>query len=123
MVSGLGGFAILVILLAMMLFSFYLQLMISRSKDNLQLLLILGYSPGWLSKTVSKKWIPVYSIIIFIALAFTAILQYLFQRYVFTDHPELSPLMDLNVIGVAIALLLICILVNYSLIRKLLYRL
>ncbi len=54
-VAGLGGLAILVVLLSILLFSFYLQLMISRSKDNLQLLLTLGYSPLWLSKTVAKK--------------------------------------------------------------------
>ena len=45
-----GPFAVLGIILAMMLFSFYLQLVIARSKDNLQLLLLLGYSPGWLGK-------------------------------------------------------------------------
>lgn len=122
-VSGLGGFAVLVILLAMMLFSFYLQLMIARSKDNLQLLLTIGYSPGWLSKTVAKKWIPVYSIIILIALALTAIFQYIFQRYVLNDRPELSPWLNINVIGVAIALLVLCFIVNYRLIRKLLFRL
>jgi hypothetical protein len=38
-VSSLAGFGILVILLALVLFSFYLQLMIAKSKDNLQLLL------------------------------------------------------------------------------------
>ena len=52
-VTGLGGFAVLVIVLALLLFSFYLQLMISRSKEKLQLLITLGYSPGWLSKSVA----------------------------------------------------------------------
>ena len=71
LVSGLAGFGVLVILLALVLFSFYLQLMIARSKDNLQLLLTLGYSLDWLSKTVAKKWIPVYIIIIISAVAAT----------------------------------------------------
>jgi len=79
-VSGLGIFSILVILLAMMLFSFYLQLMIAKSKHNLQLLLTLGYSPQWLSNTVAKKWIPVYIAIIASALLTTALLQYFFQQ-------------------------------------------
>ncbi|MEJ7627457.1 MAG: FtsX-like permease family protein [Ferruginibacter sp.] len=120
-VSGLGGFAFLVILLAMLLFSFYLQLMIEKSRSNLQLLLTLGYSPAWLSKTVAKKWIPVYSIIIVAALAVTALLQYLFQAVVL-ERPELSPWLDPKVTGVAFVLLVVCILVNYRLIRKLLYR-
>ncbi|MEO6490936.1 MAG: FtsX-like permease family protein [Ferruginibacter sp.] len=122
-VSGLGGFAILVILLAMMLFSFYLQLMIARSKDNLQLLLTLGYSPSWLSKTVAKKWIPAYTIIILVALLLTAILQYAFQQYVLSGSDELSPFLHFGVVCLAAFLLLVCVVVNYTLIRKLLYKL
>ncbi len=122
-VSGLGGFAILVILLAMMLFSFYLQLMIARSKDNLQLLLMLGYSPGWLSKTVAKKWIPVYAIIIISALVFTEILQYLFQQTFLNGREVLSPVIHPMVLIVAAVLMVLCVTVNYRLIRKLLYKL
>ncbi len=122
-VSGLGGFAILVILLAMMLFSFYLQLMIARSKDNLQLLLTLGYSPEWLSKTVAKKWIPAYAIILFISTCLTALLQFVFSHFSLNGKDELSPLLDLKVLILAIILLLLCIFVNYRLIRKLLYKL
>lgn len=122
-VSGLGGFAILVILLAMMLFSFYLQLMIARSKDNLQLLLTLGYSPAWLSKTVAKKWIPAYTIIIIVALAFTAILQFLFQSTVLSGRDELSPFINISIVLLAALLWLLCIAVNYRLIKKLLYKL
>ena len=122
-VSGLGGFAVLVILLAMMLFSFYLQLMIARSKDNLQLLLTLGYSPSWLGKTVAKKWIPAYTIIILIALSVTALLQFLFQQYVLSGRDELSPYLHVGIFLLAVVLWLLCILVNYRLIRKLLYRL
>ncbi|MDQ6844258.1 MAG: hypothetical protein M3Z92_07890, partial [Bacteroidota bacterium] len=58
-VSALAVFGILVIGLALMLFSFYLQLMIAKSKDNLQLLLTLGYSPKWLGNVVVKTWLPV----------------------------------------------------------------
>ncbi len=122
-VSGLGGFAVLVILLAMMLFSFYLQLMIARSKDNLQLLLTLGYSPSWLSKTVAKKWIPAYTIIILVAVLLTALLQFLFQQYVLSGRDELSPYLHVGIFLLAAVLLLLCIVVNYRLIRKLLYRL
>src|SRR6185369_14149550 len=49
-ISGLGIFGLVVVILALMLFSFYLQLIIARSKDNLKLLLTLGYSPSWLSR-------------------------------------------------------------------------
>ena len=122
-VSGLGGFALLVILLAMMLFSFYLQLMIARSKDNLQLLLTLGYSPKWLSETVAKKWLPVYTIIILVALATTQLFQYVFQKYFMAGGEQLSPWINIIVIAIALLLILLCITINYRLIKKLLYKL
>lgn len=78
-VSGMGVFAILVILLSLFLFSIYLQLMIARSKNNLQLLITLGYSPHWLSKQVAWQWIPVYAIIFILVLVLVQISQYLFS--------------------------------------------
>jgi hypothetical protein len=122
-VSGLGGFAILVILLAMMLFSFYLQLMIARSKDNLQLLLTLGYSPKWLSKTVAQKWIPVYATIIFVALILTQVFQYFFQRNLLGGTDVLSPFVHIFTIIVAGVLFFLCVTINYKLIKRLLYKL
>lgn len=122
-VSGLAGFGVLVILLAMLLFSFYLQLMIAKSKDNLQLLLTLGYSPGWLSKTVSKKWIPVYITIILSALLLTILLQFCFQHFVMNGREELSSLVHWMVMVVAALLLLLSILTNYELVKKLLNKL
>ncbi len=122
-VSGLGGFSLLVILLAMMLFSFYLQLMIARSKDNLLLLLTLGYSPGWLSKTVAKKWVPVYISIIIIALVATQAFQYFFQQNFLSGREELSPIVHWSVLAVALLLIFLCAGINYRLIKKLLFRL
>ena len=121
--SGLAGFSILVILLAMMLFSFYLQLMVARSKDNLQLLLTLGYSPGWLSNTVSRKWIPVYIGIILIALLITQAFQYFFQQNFLSGRDDMSPFLHWSVIVVAIVLSLLCILINNRLIKRLLFKL
>ncbi|MBK7882589.1 MAG: hypothetical protein IPJ81_01160 [Chitinophagaceae bacterium] len=122
-VTGLAGFGVLVILLAMILFSFYLQLMIARSKDNLQLLLTLGYSPGWLSRTVAKRWIPVYTIIITSVLVLTVFLQYCFQHFVLNNREEVSPLIDKSVWIVSAALLVLSIIINYRMVRRLLYKL
>ncbi len=119
-VTGLGGFAVLVILLAIMLFSFYLQLMIARSKDNLQLLLTLGYSPKWLSKTVAKKWIPVYAIIIISALAITQLFQYIFQHNFMGAAEQLSPWIHVIVMALATILFLLSVFINHHLIKKLL---
>lgn len=122
-VSGLSGFGVLVILLAMVLFSFYLQLMIARSKDNLQLLITLGYSPGWLSKTVAKRWIPVYAIIILAALIITAIFQWSFQQYAMNDRDDLPVMIHWLVIVVALLLLLLSVIINHRLVKNLLLKL
>ena len=122
-VAGLGGLAILVVLLSVLLFSFYLQLMISRSKDNLRLLLTLGYSPLWLSRTVAKKWIPVYAVIILVALAATEFFQYLFQRNFLAGQDKLSPYIHLYVMVLAVLLFFFCVFANFRLIRKQLYNL
>ena len=122
-VSGLAGFGVLVILLALVLFSFYLQLMIAKSKDNLQLLLILGYSPQWLSKTVAKKWIPVYFIIIIVAVFLTQLLHWGFQYFVMPAREELSFFIDWIVIVIAVLLLILSIAINYRLVKKSLHKL
>lgn len=122
-VAGLGGLAILVVLLSVLLFSFYLQLMISRSKDNLQLLLTLGYSPMWLSKTVAKNWIPVYAIIILIAMAATQFFQYFFQRNFVAGQDALSPYLHVYVLALALILFILCVFANFRLIKKQLYEL
>ncbi len=122
-VSGLSGFGVLIILLAMLLFSFYLQLMIARSKDNLQLLLTLGYSPGWLSKTVAKRWVPVYTGIVSTALILAAIFQWAFQQIALNGRSDLSPYLHWMVIIIATVLLLLSIFINYRLVKKLLLKL
>ena len=122
-VSGLSGFGVLVILLALVLFSFYLQLMIARSKENLQLLITLGYSPTWLSKTVATRWIPVYALIILSALILTALFQWGFQQVAMNGRDDLPVLIHWSVLAVAIILLALSIAVNYRLVNKLLHSL
>lgn len=121
--SGLGVFGLLVVVMALMLFSFYLQLLIARSRDNLQLLLLLGYSPNWLSKNVSRRFIPVYIFIVIAALAITQILQWAFHHTVMYDRPELSSTVNWIVLVIAIGLIILSIITNYRLVRKLLYKL
>jgi hypothetical protein len=120
--SALGIFGILIVTLALMLFSFYLQLVVARSKDNLQLLITLGYSPQWLSKNVSKQFIPVYIGIVLAATTVTAIIQWLFHRFAMYQRPEISSLIHWSIFLIAITLIALSVLTNYRLIRKLLYK-
>ena len=121
--SGLGIFGLLVVILALMLFSFYLQLMIARSKDNLQLLLMMGYSPNWLSKNVSKQFIPVYVLVVLAALALTEGMQWAFHHFAMFDRPELSSLLHWGVLSTALFLIGLSLLTNYRMVKKLLYKL
>ena len=120
--SGLGIFGLLVVILALMLFSFYLQLVIARSKDNLRLLLTIGYSPGWLSKNVAQRFIPVYIIIVMIALIIAAFLQWVFFHYVMYNRPELSPFIHWSLLAATALLLLLSVTTNLRMVKKLLYK-
>ena len=117
-VSALGVFGILVIVLALMLFSFYLQLMIAKSKDNLRLLLILGYSPKWLANSVAKTWLPVYLSIIVSALVLTEILHLLFIQLSFVQAANLSYYLNWSVWLTAILLFALTIFINLRLVKK-----
>ena len=121
--TGLGVFGLLVVIMALMLFSFYLQLVIARSKESLQLLLLIGYSPLWLSKNVSKKFIPVYVLIVLAALICTQIMQWAFHHFVMYDREELSTPVNLIVILLAIFLIVLSAITNYRMVKKLLYKL
>jgi hypothetical protein len=121
--SGLGVFGLLVVILALMLFSFYLQLVIARSKENLRLLLTLGYSPEWLSKNVSRRFIPVYVLIISVALGLTQLMQWAFHHYAMYDRPELSSLVHWVVAAIAVVLVALSLVTNYRLVKNLLYKL
>ena len=121
--SGLGIFGLLVVVLALLLFSFYLQLMIARSKDNLQLLLTIGYSPQWLSNRVAQQFIPIYVLVVLIALACTQGMQWAFHQLVMLGRPELSSWTHWVVVVVALLLIALSLFTNYRMVRKLLYKL
>ena len=121
-VTGLGVFGVLVIILALMLFSMYLQLVIARSKENLHLLLTIGYSPVWLSKKVARQFIPVYIFVVFVALLITQLLQWSFHHFVMYDRPELNSFIHWSVITTSLFLIFLSILTNFSLVKKLLYK-
>lgn len=116
--SGLGIFGLLVVILALLLFSFYLQLVIARSRDSLQLLLLLGYSPKWLSGNVSKRFTPVYILIVLTALAATQLMQWAFHHFAMYDRPELSSIVHWSIILTAILLILLSITTNYRLVKQ-----
>jgi hypothetical protein len=121
--TGLGVFGLMVVIMALLLFSFYLQLMIARSRESLQLMLTLGYSPEWLSTNVAKQFIPVYLLIVGAALALTQLMQFAFHRFAMYNRPELSSVVHWSVIAAAVILVVLSLTTNYRMIKKLLYKL
>jgi hypothetical protein len=122
-VSGLGVFGLLVVILALMLFSFYLQLIIAKSKDNLQLLLTLGYEPRWLSRVVARRWIPIYVIIVLSAVVLTSLLQLLVHKYTGQMETSMSPVLHWSTFAFSGVLIFLTIYSNYRIIRRQLYKL
>ena len=116
-VSGMGVFAILVILLSLFLFSIYLQLMIARSKNNLQLLITLGYSPHWLSKQVARQWTPVYAIIFLLVLVLVQMGQYVFCSLL-PDASNLSVFISPWVVLLALVFFAGSLFLNFRFIKK-----
>lgn len=117
--TGLAVFGILVVILALLLFSFYLQLVIARSRDSIRLLLTLGYSPRWLSRHVSSIFIPVYITIILLALAAVQLMQWAFHRHAMYNRPELQSHVHWAVAAMALLLLLLSVFANYRLVSRL----
>ena len=117
-VGALGIFGLLVIILALMIFSFYLQLMIAKSKQNLKLLLTLGYSTKWLSESVAKTWLPVYLVIIFIGLILTQIFQVSFREFSFSSSEKLPWMLHWSVWFTALSLLLLTVFISLRLVKK-----
>ncbi|NOT49672.1 MAG: hypothetical protein HOP10_00170 [Chitinophagaceae bacterium] len=120
-VTGLGIFGVMVVVLALMLFSFYLQLVVAKSKDNLRLLLTIGYSPGWLSRKMAGRFIPVYVFVILIALAVTQVLQWYFHHRVMQNRPELSSVVHWWLLVLTIMLLFLSAFSNFRMVKKILY--
>ena len=116
--SALGIFGLLVIIMALMLFSFYVQLMIAKSKENLKLLIILGYSPKWLARSVAKTWLPVYFGIVLLSLLITQAGHLLFRQIPFAQTANLNPVVHWSVFLTAIALILLTVLMNQKLVNK-----
>lgn len=116
-IGAIGLFGILVLLLALVLFGFYLRLIITKSRDNIRLLLLLGYSPSWLSRSFLKNFLPVYLVITIVSVAAVSVGQFLFSRFAFA-HDAISPVLHWVAWTVACVLLILILIVNTRMARR-----
>ncbi len=119
--GGLAFFGILITGLAMLVFSFYLQLMLAKSRHSLELLITIGYAPGWMSKQLSKQYLPLYTIIVVSAVAVTQILQYIFVQTIPLIQHDLNGWIHWSVGLLAILLLTLIYRINHGTMKKILY--
>jgi len=78
--SAIGLFGICVIALALIIFSVYLQLVISRSGEQIRLLSILGYEGNTLGRLLTMSMVPLYIWMLVAALVAVQGLQWLVRR-------------------------------------------
>ena len=117
-IGTIGAFGVLVIALALILFGFYLKLMIAKSSNNIRLLLTLGYSPRWLSKSIAQNWLPVYVLIIIAGIVIVFVLQFIFSHLAFAENSAVSPFINWSVLLTAVLMLAITIFFNLRMVNK-----
>lgn len=115
-IGVIGGFGILVVVLALILFGFYLQLMIAKSKENVKLLLMLGYSPKWLSQSFTKYFLPVYFGIVIVAIILVSLVQLFFSKLGFAQS-SISSYLHWTVWLTALLMLLLTVIVNIRMVK------
>ncbi|MHB1921776.1 MAG: FtsX-like permease family protein [Chitinophagaceae bacterium] len=94
--TGISGFGILVILLALMIFSLYLDLMITTSKEEIGLILSLGYSPAAMGKWLVWRILPVYGFILLGGLVLISGLQAWLSQILLKKNLSINPLISVQ---------------------------
>ncbi len=115
--GAIASLGVLMIILALIFFGFYLRLKIARSRENIKLLIALGYSPGWLSGVFSKSFLPVYLALILICLGITEVFQFLFSHLSFAQE-TVGPYIHWIVLATAGVLLIVTMLINRIMVRS-----
>lgn len=100
-ISAIGIFGAVVVLLALIIFSIYLQLLIARAKEEIRLLITLGYSPASLGKFLLKQLMPLYLLILAAGVVFVEMLQWIVFHLLEQKSLAVSPVISLPVIALA----------------------
>ncbi|MBI2283868.1 MAG: hypothetical protein HYU71_09185 [Bacteroidetes bacterium] len=91
-ISGLTG--IILLLFALLVFTLFIQLTVASSRDDIQLLIILGTSPAQLHRFLVKRFLPGTWGIILLAFLLLGFLQFLIYRILAARGIHISILPD-----------------------------
>lgn len=103
-ISAIGIFGAVVVLLALIIFSIYLQLLVARAKEEIRLLITLGYSPASLGKLLVKQLMPLYLLILAAGVVFVEMLQWIVFHLLQQKNLAVSPVISLAVIALALTI-------------------
>lgn len=115
-ISGITGMMLLAF--ALLIFTLFIQLTIESCKEEIALLLLLGNSPGNLTKFLMKRFFTPNLYIVLISLLLIAVSQYFLSEWLQSKQIFINSMISWYSIAVAIILLLIIALVNYKTIQK-----
>ncbi|MCW3462339.1 FtsX-like permease family protein [Chitinophaga nivalis] len=117
-VSVIGFFGLILLFFALLVFSMFIQLIITSCKREIQLLVMLGTAPRQLQRYLLKQFVPLYIIIGLVALLLLTGLQYGVATVLARHDMLVSPWPGLPVAGGALLILTLVYVVNLLTVNK-----
>ncbi|MDD2792485.1 MAG: hypothetical protein PHD73_04845 [Sediminibacterium sp.] len=118
-ISGISG--ALMLLFALLIFTLFIQLTIASCKEEINLLITLGASPGQLSRFLMNRFFPPNAWMITISFAALGLLQFFLSRYLQQQQVAISGIISVYTLGAAILLGLLIWWANRKTIRNYIY--
>ena len=106
------------LLFALLVFSLFIQLTIASTKNEINLLITIGTSPGQLQRFLMKQFLPANIVITFVCLAIVAVLQFLLQAFFQKQNMYVDRIVSPYTLAAAIIILVVLWIVNYTTIKK-----
>jgi len=106
------------LLFALLIFTLFIQLTISSSKEEIKLLITLGAAPKQLYQFLIRQFFPVNLLITFIVIIIIQILQFLLMQFLSTQNIYVSSFISPYTIIAAIFVLIVLWFVNNRTINR-----
>lgn len=106
------------LLFALLVFSLFIQLTITSTRNEINLLVTIGASPKQLYRFLMKQFLPANIIITIACVATITILQYVLQAFLLRQNMYVSGWISWYTLTAAAVILVVLWIVNYSTIKK-----
>ena len=105
-------------LFALLVFTLFIQLTIASCREEIVLLVTLGTAPRQLQRFLLKRFYPVNVFIVIVSVLLLSLAQYYLSQWLAAQSMFIAPIISGYTLCVAVILLVLLWLVNYSSIRK-----